>query len=363
MSTLNDTTQQAAQETLDAHSALAPESWLAASAGGDLSRWQPLQEPCLLLDLRNDRTSIDAPGVQRLSELPCPVIGVVDEGSPSPLAALADCLARPGAGLDAILRNVYRHPIAAMTLVQLSRAIAELPVPQALDMESLAYATLQSGPEYRSWLTRHQRRKPSSGSRDSGPAVLLERRDDTLAIRLNRPSRHNPVSVEMRDALTEALELAVLDQAIRHIDISANGKCFSIGGDLEEFGQVPDPATGHLVRSLQLPGRWLARCARRCTVHVHGACIGAGVELPAFAAKVVAHPNSHFQLPELGFGLIPGAGGCVSIPRRIGRQRFLWLALSGRRIRAPEALDWGLVDALDEHRIEDGNHWRHHEAH
>ena len=52
------------------------------------------------------------------------------------------------------------------------------------------------------------------------------------------------------------------------------------------------------------------------------------------------------QLPEIRFGLIPGAGGCVSIPRRIGRQRTAYLALSARRINAATALDWGLVDAI-----------------
>jgi enoyl-CoA hydratase/carnithine racemase len=60
----------------------------------------------------------------------------------------------------------------------------------------------------------------------------------------------------------------------------------------------------------------------------------------------VAARNSFFQLPELRFGLIPGAGGCVSIPRRIGRHRTAYLVLSGHRIGAAKALDWGLIDAL-----------------
>jgi enoyl-CoA hydratase len=49
-------------------------------------------------------------------------------------------------------------------------------------------------------------------------------------------------------------------------------------------------------------------------------------------------------LPEVAMGLIPGAGGCVSIPRRIGRQRMNWLALTGIRLSVEEALAWGLVD-------------------
>ena len=53
-----------------------------------------------------------------------------------------------------------------------------------------------------------------------------------------------------------------------------------------------------------------------------------------------------FQLPEVGLGLVPGAGGTVSLPRRIGRQRTAWLALVGRRLAAEEALAWGLVDEV-----------------
>jgi enoyl-CoA hydratase/carnithine racemase len=67
----------------------------------------------------------------------------------------------------------------------------------------------------------------------------------------------------------------------------------------------------------------------------------------AFASTVVAEVDATFGLPEISMGLIPGAGGTVSIPRRIGRQRTLWLALTGARIDAVTALARGLVDALD----------------
>jgi enoyl-CoA hydratase/carnithine racemase len=80
--------------------------------------------------------------------------------------------------------------------------------------------------------------------------------------------------------------------------------------------------------------------------HVHGACAGAGVELPAFAAKVSARADAWFMLPELSMGLVPGAGGTASLPRRIGRRRTAWLALSGERIDARTALEWGLVDEI-----------------
>jgi enoyl-CoA hydratase/carnithine racemase len=68
--------------------------------------------------------------------------------------------------------------------------------------------------------------------------------------------------------------------------------------------------------------------------------------LPAFAARVVARPDTVIGLPELPLGLIPGAGGTVSLPRRIGRHRTVWLALTRRAIDAATARAWGLVDEV-----------------
>ena len=100
------------------------------------------------------------------------------------------------------------------------------------------------------------------------------------------------------------------------------------------------------MRSTRNAARLLAACAARVRAEVHGACIGAGVELPAFASHVVAHKDAFFQLPELQMGLVPGSGGTVSLPRRIGRQRSAYLALSGHRLDAKTAQAWGLVDEL-----------------
>jgi enoyl-CoA hydratase/carnithine racemase len=100
------------------------------------------------------------------------------------------------------------------------------------------------------------------------------------------------------------------------------------------------------VRTTRSPARLLALCAGRLRAEVHGACIGAGIELPAFAARVVAREDAFAELPELSMGLVPGAGGTVSLPRRIGRQKTAWLGLSGERIDAARGLAWGLFDAV-----------------
>jgi enoyl-CoA hydratase/carnithine racemase len=84
----------------------------------------------------------------------------------------------------------------------------------------------------------------------------------------------------------------------------------------------------------------------RLRARLHGACVGAGIEIPAAAARVTATPDAVFRLPEVSMGLIPGAGGTASIPRRIGRHRAAYMAISGADIDAGTALAWGLVDQV-----------------
>jgi len=80
--------------------------------------------------------------------------------------------------------------------------------------------------------------------------------------------------------------------------------------------------------------------------HLHGPVAGSGIELAAFAGRVVADGSTRISLPEVGLGLIPGAGGTVSLPRRIGRHRTLRLALEPGSVDAATALAWGLVDEV-----------------
>lgn len=297
---------------------------------------------------KDDDEARDDEAVARwLRALPCPVLAIAGKArGNSTLIGASDAIVPDLAAAAPLIDNIRRSPIAATVLVQLLRASATLSVADALVAESLAYSTLQAGPELRRWLDARGP-QPAPAAQAEGPALLLERERDRLSICLNRPARRNAMSVEMRDALVEALRLALADREILRVEISGRGECFSSGGDLDEFGTTPDPATAHIVRSLSVPGAWLARCADRVTARLHGACVGSGIEFPAFAGRVIAAPDTWFQLPELRYGLIPGAGGCVSIPRRIGRQRTAWLALSGARLDAQTALDWGLIDAIE----------------
>jgi len=289
-----------------------------------------------------------AAAVEALGQMACPTLALAP-ADPSPAAVAlmpAFDVVLPGdaGGLESILSRIRARPRAALALVQLLRHNAGLGIHEGLIAESLVYSTLQAGPEFAEWLASHRPGRPEPSSE---PAVRVERTDATLHLTLNRPARHNAFGLELRDGLVEGLQLALSDKSIEDIVLAGAGESFSSGGDLDEFGTFPDPATAHAVRSIRNPGRLLAQVAPRCRARVHGACIGAGAELPAFVSRVSAAPGAFFQLPELGMGLVPGAGGTVSLPRRIGRQRTAWLALSGERIDAETALAWGLVDCIE----------------
>jgi enoyl-CoA hydratase/carnithine racemase len=230
---------------------------------------------------------------------------------------------------------------AAAVLTDLLRAIEGEPVEQALVAESLAYGLLQGSAEHAAWLAGRTPIAPLPAGQ-----VLVTRAGGTLSITLDRPLAHNAIDRAMRDDLRAAFDLAALDPEIERVVLTATGKAFCSGADLAEFGTTRDPATAHAIRMVTLPAHAIAACAERLEVQVHGACIGAGLEMAAFARHIVAQPSAWFQLPELAMGLIPGAGGCVSVSRRIGAERTLELVLSGRRISARTALDWGLIDAI-----------------
>jgi hypothetical protein len=237
---------------------------------------------------------------------------------------------------------VARNPTAAAALLDVLGRTAGLDVEAALEIESRAYSDLLAGTEFAAWL---EERGPMDPPEPTENPVLLERTGDELVITLNRPERHNAYTAAMRDALVAALELAVLDPVL-HVTLRGAGRSFCSGGDLAEFGTTTDPDLAHAIRMEQSAGRLLARIADRLTVEVKGACTGAGIELAAFAGHIVADPRTFFRLPEVRMGLIPGAGGTVSVPRRIGPERTAYLALTGMRLHARDALAWGLVDEL-----------------
>jgi enoyl-CoA hydratase/carnithine racemase len=252
------------------------------------------------------------------------------------------------AAIAELITRVQTWPQAATVCDEVLRAVDPIaPALTGVIMESLAYSTLQSGGEFAAWL---ELRGPATAPVIPDP-VVADRDGNAVHIRFNRPGRHNAFSNDARAALLEALDVARFDPSVEEVLLTGNGPSFCSGGDLAEFGSFADPASAHVARVRHSPALVLdelaTRLGRRCRARVHGQVLGSGLEMAAFCGWIEAHQDSVLGLPELAIGLIPGAGGTVSVTRRIGRWRTAYLVLSGRLIDAATALDWGLVDAIE----------------
>jgi len=249
--------------------------------------------------------------------------------------------------LAELTERCQRWPQASAVCGDVLRSIDPAgPTRAGVITESLAYSTLQSGPEFARWLAQ---RGPATVP-DIRDPVQADRDGSCLHVRFNRPQRHNAFSTDMRAALLEILEVARLDLSITEVVLTGNGPSFCSGGDLAEFGTFTDPASAHLARTRYSPALVLdeltARLGRTCRAAVHGQVLGSGLEMAAYCGWVRAHPDALLGLPELSLGLIPGAGGTVSVTRRIGRWRTAYLVLSGRTLDTATALRWGLIDEV-----------------
>jgi enoyl-CoA hydratase/carnithine racemase len=258
--------------------------------------------------------------------------------APRPWVACAN----PHATANLLARTVDEHTQAAVALAQVLRMGETLGLAERLAAESLAYSVLQTGAGFGSWLAT----APRQPARPAEEPVRLERDGSLLTVTLQRPWVRNAVDAATRDALHDALTVAVVDPSVTRVDLRGDGPAFCSGGDLSEFGTSRDPAAAHFLRLDRSPAAQLLRCPAHVTAYLHGTCVGAGIELAAFADRVVSAPDTLIRLPEIGMGLIPGAGGTASIPARIGRHRTAYLALSGADLEVDQALEWGLVDAV-----------------
>lgn len=312
------------------------------------------------------RAAIDAPDLDRrlgpTAGSPAVVVDLTEATDPSGDAIAAalsvlpvvtiGCGPEAGPGWDiattdpaAVVAGIEATPQAAVVTAQVLRHHDQRSTNEGLLTESLAYATLQSGDEFAQWLAGQGQRIRRD---DSDRVRVLHERTatgDEAVVTLTRGRLHNLMDARMRDELVDALR-AIGYSPETTVVLNGDGPSFCAGGDPAEFGTVAEPSTAHAIRSAANVAPWLHAIADRTEARIHGACVGAGVELAAVCGRVVADPDARFRLPEVSMGLLPGAGGTVSVPRRIGRQRTLLWLLSNADIDAPTALEWGLVDEI-----------------
>jgi enoyl-CoA hydratase/carnithine racemase len=166
-------------------------------------------------------------------------------------------------------------------------------------------------------------------------------------VTLNRPQVLNAYSVQMRDDLYQVLSAIKVDNDVRAVVVKGAGeKAFCGGADLSEFLTAPSVVKARRIRVLRDLWGLFRTMQQPLIAALHGYVLGSGMEIALFCDIRIASDDVVFGLPEMGLGIIPGAGGTQTLPRVIGLSRTLDMLLTNRRLGAKEAFDIGLVTRL-----------------
>jgi enoyl-CoA hydratase/carnithine racemase len=184
--------------------------------------------------------------------------------------------------------------------------------------------------------------------------LLIARTGHVETWTLNLPERRNPISdLPMIEALEEAAARVAADVSVRAVVLTGAGSAFSSGGDVKAmaersgmFGGTGAEIADGYRRGIQRIPRALFSCPVPLVAAVNGAAVGAGCDLALMCDLRVAASTAFFAESFVKVGLIPGDGGAYLLPRVVGAARAAEMALTGDRVDAVRALEWGLVSAV-----------------
>jgi enoyl-CoA hydratase/carnithine racemase len=177
--------------------------------------------------------------------------------------------------------------------------------------------------------------------------VLYEKNNGIAHVTLNRPQALNAFSVQMRDELYEILGAVKADDEVRvAVFRGAGEKAFCVGADLKEFLTAPSAIQARRIRAVRDLWRLFLSMPQPLIAVLHGFVLGSGMEIALFCDLRIAAPDVVFGLPEVGLGILPGAGGTQTLPRILGLPGALDMLLTGRRLNGQEALALGLVNQI-----------------
>ncbi|HEY6775010.1 MAG TPA: enoyl-CoA hydratase-related protein [Thermoleophilaceae bacterium] len=162
--------------------------------------------------------------------------------------------------------------------------------------------------------------------------------------RLNRPEVRNALSPELMTELVDLVERWDADPELRSVVIAGGDEWFAAGADIKAMAKRTFVET--LTSSAASFWSRLAAIRTPLIAAVWGYALGGGCELALVCDMIVASENAEFGQPEILLGIIPGGGGTQRLARVMGKQRAMELVLTGRRIKAREALELGIVNRV-----------------
>ena len=190
--------------------------------------------------------------------------------------------------------------------------------------------------------------------------VSAGRHARSIELVLARPDRNNAIDLAFARSLhraATAVQQAVAAGEVDCVLVSAQGRHFSVGGDLHDFPSDPERAVPHLQAMSTLVHEALATLLELpvpIVAKVQGVAAGAGVGLACFADLVLASTAVRFRSAYTAVGLSPDCGTSWLLPRLIGPRRAMEFVLTNRTIDAAEAASWGLISrAVAPERLDD----------
>ena len=175
--------------------------------------------------------------------------------------------------------------------------------------------------------------------------VDVTREGAVVRVRLNRPEKANALDAAMLDSLASELEALARDESARVVVLGATGRSFCAGADVDELARLDASTAGAFVGRIHRACEALRRLPVPAVARLHGAVIGAGLELAAACDLRVAAEGTRFAMPEVRLG-IPSVVEAALLPRLMGSGRAAWLVLTGEAIDARRAYEWGLVEEV-----------------
>lgn len=178
--------------------------------------------------------------------------------------------------------------------------------------------------------------------------VLYEVENKVAKITMNNPGKLNALDESLAVELTDALLRAGADENVKVIVLTGAGKAFCAGGDVSHLNELDLEGTYNFVKTAQGAVDAFKSIEKPIIAAVNGYAIGAGLSLALLSDIVISSDKAVFGCAFVKLGLVPDMGLMYTLPRAVGLQKANELAMTGKNIKADEALRLGIVNTVVE---------------
>lgn len=176
--------------------------------------------------------------------------------------------------------------------------------------------------------------------------IILDKKDSIARLTLNRPEKHNALSMVMRTELRSALTAIADDKDVRVLILTGAGKTFCSGGDITTMEGVRAPAGRDRLKYVSEIIRTMMEMEKPIIAAVNGIAVGAGLNIAIASDFIIVSEKAKFRESFVNIGLIPDLGGFYNLPLRIGVAKAKEYMMTAKWIEAHEALSMGLVNKV-----------------